>query len=386
MKKLIFGYGATGKAVETYFKNNNVEYLIFDDNKELNFPVDLSFNNNKLIEIDEVVISPGVKPSHPFLEKFISMDIPIITDIDIFNNYYSNKIIGVTGTNGKTTFVNLLNDFINSQGLSSIALGNVGQSPLDIIGRKFDYLILELSSFQLYYLQELKLSLAIILNIHQDHLDWHDNYKNYKDSKLKIKKFVENESNRFLIDSNSNIEINKKYDLNKLPFFRNLSDIFMKTIIHLDLDIDLAYKFLINSKNQEHRYEYIEKINDVIYINDSKSTNFHSVSSASTKVKNGILIMHGLTKNISSEELKISSSIKTILIPKDMNVNLDKFTGNKVYIDSIFEIEEELKKIIKPGDTVLFSCGGASFNDFNNYQERGNYFKKVVNKLKDNDE
>ena len=96
--------------------------------------------------------------------------------------------------------------------------------------------------------------------------------------------------------------------------------------------------------------------------------------------------MHGLTKNISSEELKISSSIKTILIPKDMNVNLDKFTGQKIYLDSIFEIEEELKKIIKPGDTVLFSCGGASFNDFENYEERGNYFKKVVSKLRDNHE
>ena len=383
MKKLIFGYGATGKSVETYFQNENIDYLIFDDNKSLNIPKDFLFDKSNILDIDEIVISPGIKPSNILLQKMISMKIPVITDIDLFNKHNTNKVIGVTGTNGKTTFVNMLTDFINEEGFSSIALGNVGKSPLDIIGEKYDYLILELSSFQLYYLKNLNLHLAIILNIHQDHLDWHADYENYVDSKLKIKKFLVNEDKNSFIDYNSNIKIEKKYELDKIQIFHNLSDMFMKTIKQINLELDAAYQYLLKSKNQEHRYEYVDTVNDVKYINDSKSTNFHSVSMASTVVENAILVMHGLTKNISSDELNISSNVKTILIPKDMNINLSKFTGEIIHLNSIFDLENELIKIIQPGDTVLFSCGGASFNDFNNYEDRGIYFKNIVKNIKD---
>ncbi len=386
MKKLIFGYGITGKSVEKYFQKNNIDYLVFDDNREIKVSVDKFFNKEKISEIDEVIISPGIKPSNPLLQDFNNLKIPVKTDIDLFNNHYSNKIIGVTGTNGKTTFVNLLADFINSQGFSAISLGNVGKSPLDVIGDEYDYLILELSSFQLYYINNINLYLAVILNIQEDHLDWHINYEDYEASKLKIKKFLLDKKYEAFISNEKIVNIDSKYDLNKLPFFYNLSEMFFKTIKQLNFDLDSGYSYLINSKNQEHRYEFLEKIDGVTYINDSKATNFHAVSMATTKVENGILIMHGLTKNISSEQLNISSNIKTILIPKDMKVDLNKFSGKIIYLKNIFELEKELIKIIIPGDTVLFSSGGASFNDFTNYQERGNFFKKIVSNIKHSDE
>tara|TARA_B100001996_G_C18662109_1_gene593481 strand:+ start:255 stop:1415 length:1161 start_codon:yes stop_codon:yes gene_type:complete len=386
VKKLIFGYGITGKSVEKYFQKNNIDYLVFDDNREIKVSVDKFFNKEKISEIDEVIISPGIKPSNPLLQDFNNLKIPVKTDIDLFNNHYSNKIIGVTGTNGKTTFVNLLADFINSQGFSAISLGNVGKSPLDVIGDEYDYLILELSSFQLYYINNINLYLAVILNIQEDHLDWHINYEDYEASKLKIKKFLLDKKYEAFISNEKIVNIDSKYDLNKLPFFYNLSEMFFKTIKQLNFDLDSGYSYLINSKNQEHRYEFLEKIDGVTYINDSKATNFHAVSMATTKVENGILIMHGLTKNISSEQLNISSNIKTILIPKDMKVDLNKFSGKIIYLKNIFELEKELIKIIIPGDTVLFSSGGASFNDFTNYQERGNFFKKIVSNIKHSDE
>ena len=126
-----------------------------------------------------------------------------------------------------------------------------------------------------------------------------------------------------------------------------------------------------------------DKVNDVTYINDSKSTNFNSLSMATTKINNGILLLHGLTKNISSKDLKISKKVKTILVPEDMEIDLSKANAKIIKIKSIFDIEQVLIEIIKPGDTVLFSCGGASFNDFKNYQERGNFFKTVVSNIKD---
>jgi len=115
VKKLIFGYGATGKSVETYFQKNNIEYLIYDDDKEIEIPKNQKFKDSNFEDLDEVIISPGIKPTHELLNEINSRGIPVKTDIDIFNEIYKGKLIGVTGTNGKTTLVNLLTSFLNTQ-------------------------------------------------------------------------------------------------------------------------------------------------------------------------------------------------------------------------------------------------------------------------------
>ena len=389
MKKLIFGYGATGKSVEAYFQKNNIKYFIYDDDKEKIISKKQKFKDTKIEEIDEIIISPGIKPTHELLNKVNSLGKAVKTDIDLFNENYKGKLIGVTGTNGKTTLVNLLSNFLNSQGIKAVAVGNVGRSPLEVIDKEFEYVIIELSSYQLYYLNNLDLNIGIILNIYQDHLDWHKNFSEYLDSKKRIKDFIKNgdesiKNNNFIgtlkpgeINSNLYKEIK-----DKSIFFDNTIDIFMQVIEKLDLNYESAKEFLINSQNTEHRFELVEVHKDITYINDSKSTNFNSVSMATTKVSNAILIMHGLTKNINSKDLNISKDIKTIILPKDMKVNLTDIQAEVIELDSIFDLEEKLQKIIHSGDTVLFSCGGASFNDFKNYEERGNFFKSVVSNIK----
>jgi len=389
VKKLIFGYGATGKSVEAYFQKNNIKYFIYDDDKEKIISKKQKFIDTKIEEIDEIIISPGIKPTHELLNKVNSLGKAVKTDIDLFNENYKGKLIGVTGTNGKTTLVNLLSNFLNSQGIKAVAVGNVGRSPLEVIDKEFEYVIIELSSYQLYYLNNLDLNIGIILNIYQDHLDWHKNFSEYLDSKKRIKDFIKNgdesiKNNNFIgtlkpgeINSNLYKEIK-----DKSIFFDNTIDIFMQVIEKLDLNYESAKEFLINSQNTEHRFELVEVHKDITYINDSKSTNFNSVSMATTKVSNAILIMHGLTKNINSNDLNISKDIKTIILPKDMKVNLTDIQAEVIELDSIFDLEEKLQKIIHSGDTVLFSCGGASFNDFKNYEERGNFFKSVVSNIK----
>ena len=389
MKKLIFGYGATGKSVEAYFQKNNIKYFIYDDDKEKIISKKQKFKDTKIEEIDEIIISPGIKPTHELLNKVNSLGKAVKTDIDLFNENYKGKLIGVTGTNGKTTLVNLLSNFLNSQGIKAVAVGNVGRSPLEVIDKEFEYVIIELSSYQLYYLNNLDLNIGIILNIHQDHLDWHKNFSEYLDSKKRIKDFIKNgddsiKSNNFIGTLNPG-EINSnlyKEIKDKSTFFDNTVDIFMQVIEKLDLNYESAKEYLINSQNTEHRFELVEVHKGITYINDSKSTNFNSVSMATTKVSNAILIMHGLTKNINSKDLNISKDIKTIILPKDMKVNLSDIQAEVIELDSIFDLEEKLQKIIHSGDTVLFSCGGASFNDFKNYEERGNFFKSVVSNIK----
>tara|TARA_B000000437_G_scaffold2545_1_gene2135 strand:- start:1437 stop:2627 length:1191 start_codon:yes stop_codon:yes gene_type:complete len=393
VKKLIFGYGATGKSVESYFQKNKIEYFIYDD-KKLDIENHLIFDKKKFNEIDEVVISPGIKPSHPLVSEINSQGLTINTDIDLFNKVYKGKIIGVTGTNGKTTFVNLLTEYLNSHQIKSIAVGNVGKSPLEIVGDDYEYVVMELSSFQLYYLNNLILFKAIVLNIFEDHLDWHSDFEDYSNSKLKILKFITNNENTSLQELQTIYEEKESKELlfksagvldivSKLTLHEDTVYSFIKTVDDLGLSIDSLSDFLLNYKTEAHRFELVDKIKDVTYINDSKSTNFNSLSMATTKINNGILLLHGLTKNISSRDLKISKKVKTILVPEDMEIDLSMTSAKIIKIKSIFDIEQVLTEIIKPGDTVLFSCGGASFNDFKNYQERGNFFKTVVSNLKD---
>ena len=397
MKKLIFGYGDTGKSVERYFQKNKIDYFIYDD-RDLNIKNNLIFNKEKINEIDEVIISPGVKPGHTLLNEINSRDLNVNTDIDLFNNLYKGKIIGVTGTNGKTTFVNLLTDYLNSLNIKSVAVGNVGKSPLEIIDETYEFVVMELSSFQLYYINNLNLYKATILNIYEDHLDWHSDYEEYRNSKLKIKDFVpsenfisgdiylndinsdyaDKESKTFLFQEAGIIDIVSKLSIHEDTLYS-----FIKISKELNLNLNSLNEYLLNYKTEEHRFELVDKINDITYINDSKSTNFNSVSMATKKINNGILLLHGLTKNITSKDLNISKKVKTILVPEDMEIDLSDTSANVIKLKTIFEIEEILEDITQPGDTVLFSCGGASFNDFKNYQERGNYFKTVVSNIKE---
>ena len=192
MKKLIFGYGETGKAVEQFYINKKIEYLIYDDNiPELNRDI-----TNNLTEIDEVIISPGVPPDNLLVSKIKLQNIKIITDLDLFFRFNKNniKVIGVTGTNGKTSFVNTVTEFLNKNGFSAISSGNIGSSPLNSIDNNYDYLVLELSSYQLYYSTNLLLNYGVILNIASDHLDWHGNFQNYLEAKSKIIKFTKEEN------------------------------------------------------------------------------------------------------------------------------------------------------------------------------------------------
>ena len=107
----------------------------------------------------------------------------------------------------------------------------------------------------------------------------------------------------------------------------------------------------------------------------------HAVSNAINRSKNIILILHGLTKNIPSEELKLTSDVKKIIVQSGMGMDLNQFSGKIIYYKSINEIKNLIKSEMQDEDTILFSCGGASFNDFKNYKDRGNFFKKIVKEI-----
>ena len=401
MKTLIFGYGITGKAVETFFKVKSKEYLIYDDNENviLDIKKELLFDDSQIDLIDEIVISPGINPSHKQFKNFETKK--IITDIDLFSREFQGKFVGVTGTNGKTTFVNLLTDFLISKGINAVACGNVGVSPLSINFEDKDFAIVELSSFQLYYASDVKADFGIFLNFHSDHLDWHKDEKEYKKSKLKLLTFLNSDENlvtgfntfsekslenilNIPIDKGKDELLMKNYDFDDLSFPIDTCLAFLKIIEKLDINLDEGYEYLKKEVYSEHRFEFVESINGTSFINDSKSTNFHSMSVATSRVKNALLIMHGITKNIPEDEINISGEIKKILIPKNMSIDINVPDCEIVRLDSILSLETYLAAEYQNFDTVLFSCGGSSFSDFKDYKDRGLFFKKIVSNLKDN--
>ena len=386
---LILGYGATGKDIEKYLISENKKYVIYDDNK--NIPNELNFQLEDITNLEMIYVSPGIKKDHRILNIAEENNIKVTTDIEYFNDISNVKIVGVTGTNGKTTFVSLLNKILNKYGYKSNVAGNIGISPLNLINdtENLDFLILELSSFQLCHINELRIDTSIVLNIYEDHIDWHNSFEEYADSKLKIFNFTVNDQNNFLGSVDEELNINDALlenitvveDINNY-FLPNYFDEFVSMFVAICRRFEISemdvIEFLSSEPSVEHRFELFYSKNGVNFINDSKSTNLESVNKASLKVNNCMLIMHGLAKGINPNKLVLSDEIKAILVPQNSEFDVSMFKSIVIKYESIEDLQQLIKENYRNFNTVLFSCGGSSFSDFKNYIDRGTYFKKMI--------
>ena len=386
---LILGYGTTGKDIEKYLISENKKYFIYDDNKII--PQKLNFKLEDITNLEMIYVSPGIKKDHKILNIAEERNIKVTTDIEYFNNISNVKIIGVTGTNGKTTFALLLNKILNKYGYKTNVGGNIGISPLNLINDAYnlDFLIIELSSFQLDHINELQIDTAVVLNIYEDHIDWHNSFENYASSKLKIFNFTKKVQNNFLGSVDEELKINDSL-LENITVIEYISDYFLPNYFDefVSMFVAVCSRFEISEKDAinflslepsaEHRFELFHTKNGVNFINDSKSTNLESVNKASLKVNNCMLIMHGLAKGINSNKLVLSDEIKKILVPKNTEFDVSKYKSIVIKYESIEDLQQLIKENYQEFNTILFSCGGSSFSDFDNYIDRGNYFKKMI--------
>ena len=386
---LILGYGSTGQDIEKFLISKNKKYYIYDDYKTV--PKELTFELSDITNLENIFVSPGIKKDHKIINLAKEKNINLTSDIQYFNEISKLKIVGITGTNGKTSFVTLLDKILKKHGYKSKVAGNIGNSPLNLISDKenLDFLILELSSFQLSHLTKLDLEISVVLNIYEDHIDWHSSFENYATSKLKIFNFTKNNKNRFLgpVDNQlkktnllpRNVNVIKDMEAYSLPnYFDDFVSMFIKICSRFKITKNEVIDFLSSEPSVEHRFELFITKNGVNFINDSKSTNLESVNKASFKVKNCMLVMHGLSKGIGSNKLDLSNEVKKILIPKDSEFDLSKYSKIITEYDSFDELNTIIKTNYKDYETILFSCGGSSFSDFDNYKDRGNYFKKMI--------
>jgi len=346
VKSLIYGYGITGQSVEKYLIKNNIEYLIYDDNKIV-YTSDL-FTDNLKQEWDVIYCSPGVSRETFKNLKKLSCN-SITTDIEVFCSKNSSKKIGITGTNSKSTTCFHLYQLLKKKYTVNL-VGNIGEPVLDHIYDDKEYSIIELSSAQLDKLELVDLDYGVLLNIAPDHIDYHGTFKNYKNTKEKVlsAKKTTTENNPFKLYKWITGEKIENIKLMNLPF----------------------------------RFEFIS--NKVI--NDSKSTNIHSLEYALKKANNHFqkepyhLILCG---NPSKENYRKFRPIG----PK--NIFIFGNHANEIYrrIDHqnkyIFEnLEEVLCKISEAtSKNILFSPGHPSGNDYKNFEERGSFFNKKLKEI-----
>ena len=430
-KKLILGIGISGMSCIEFFNKNNITYKVFDT-RDKNYFNDYNFQNtsiksfyfgeypdNLLDDIDEVIISPGLNKNHKIFSDIESNKINIITDIDIFKRYCKSKIISITGTNGKTTVVTMLEHALKAIGYKAVACGNNGIPPLTIIDNTYDYVILELSSYQLDYMSDLKSFISIITNIDYDHLDRHENMESYSLIKLSIfddsffrlatnsiKELIDDvkqikyyglcDNGSLIINGHvveglyrdettiyyreNNLKYRGKHNLNNILSVISVLDI-------INIEIKTALSSLENYNYLPHRLELIDSTNNINWYNDSKSTNCASTKAALECInKKIILILGGSKKEMYYESLSplINDKVKLVIfigenkeyIKSQLKVNIQMINANSI------ESAVELSKLhSSDNDNILLSPASPSFDMFENYEERGAAFVLAVKNI-----
>ena len=386
----------------------------------------------KILMADEVVKSPGIPDNAPIIQKIISKNIPIISEIEFAGRYTDAKMVCITGSNGKTTTTLLTYHILQEAGLNVALAGNVGKSLAYLVAtEKHDVYVIELSSFQLDNMYEFKANIAVLMNITPDHLDRYD-YKmeNYVAAKFRIIRNQTDEDyfifwqddpiiaaqlKRLKIESRM-LPFSEQHNVDTKAYLEDGELIIDTTQEHVEVPKnDLALKGLHNLYNSmaaglsasvldikkdvirkaledfeavEHRLEYVSTINGVKYINDSKATNVNSCWYALESMQAPtVLILGGKDKGNDYTEIEqfVKDKVKAIVCLGVDNSKLHNFFEGKVPVitdaGSMQEAVEKCHNIAQPGDVVLLSPCCASFDLFKSYEDRGEQFKTQVHNL-----
>ena len=424
-KIAIYGMGRTGFSAAQRLKKSKIEIFCWDDNKitrskvrKLNFPIIEFWKNKKKNLIDYIVLSPGIDINQCKIKNYLKKNLKkIITDIDIFLELNKkSQIISITGTNGKSTTCKILEKIMKEAGYNAYALGNIGRPVLSLsFPRKKNVFILETSSYQLQYSKTFRSKHAAILNISSDHLERHKSMKNY--IKIKSKIFLAQKSSDYsylnfyskyspIIEKifkskkiKSHLIKIKKNAVNHL--LRKINNTYFKNdanIENLAFAYEIVKKFKVNDfvilkalnhfKGLPHRQEVIFSNKNFTFVNDSKATSFDSCIRCLSNYSKIYWIVGGQPKYKDHFDLRNISNkiIKAYVIGKSPSFFIRQIKKKIPYkishniknaVESIFN---EIKNKDKNKITVLFSPGAASFDQFKNFEERGECFRKLVNK------
>ena len=421
---------------------------LFSDNKNASFIFGRKPLESEIDGIDMIILSPGVSPELDFIKYAIANNIRCISEVELA--YLGSKeknidFIGITGTNGKTTTTSIIGEIFISDKKDAHIVGNIGFPVIEAVenGNNNSCMVTELSSFQLESIDEFRTKICTVLNLTPDHLNRHHTIENYANAKMNIFKnqketdvcvlnfddeitrnmknkarskvvFFSRKNKRneiiancknedidtITVEENGDIVYTTKTDkisiMNSselsLPGGHNLENAMAAIGVSLNynINIDTIVRVLKTFKAVEHRLEYVDTINGVDFVNDSKGTNPDSTIKAVTSYENPIiLIAGGYDKQSDFTELfEIGKKNIKAIVSMGQTASIIEETARKCGIENIYEVEsmsDAVKKsyeISSDGDVVLLSPACASWGMYNNYEERGRDFKACVLKLK----
>ncbi|MSP85165.1 MAG: UDP-N-acetylmuramoyl-L-alanine--D-glutamate ligase [Flavobacteriaceae bacterium] len=443
MRLVILGGGESGVGTAILGKKKGYDVFVSDFGKiKENYKEVLSINGIKweeekhtekiILNADVVMKSPGIPDKSTIVKMLVENKIPVISEIEFAAPFTKAKTIGITGSNGKTTTTMLTYHLLKSAGINVGIGGNIGKSfARQVAEDKYDYYVLELSSFQLDGIINYKPDIAIITNISPDHLDRYEyKYENYIASKFRITMnqtenefliydaddeailewFKNNktkaqlipfsltktfENGAFLKEKNMEININEEEFVMETQYIalegkHNLKNAMAATSVAKLLRIrkQTIRESLSNFQGVEHRLEKVFKIQNVQYINDSKATNVNAAFFALDSMNSPtVWIVGGVDKGNDYTQLMslVHEKVKAIIcLGVDNKKIIDAF-GN--IVDIMIEVSSMQDAVImaqrlsEKGDTVLLSPACASFDLFENYEDRGRQFKNAVQNL-----
>ena len=439
MKIVVLGGGESGFGAAYLAKKKGLEVflsdkgLIKEDYKKLLLDAGIEYEEGKhdedrILAADWIIKSPGIPKKAEIISKINKKGIRLSSEIEFASEFTDAKIIAITGSNGKTTTTSLIYHILKNDDLKVGLGGNIGKSfAKQVADENFDYYVLEVSSFQLDDIQNFRPYISLLLNLSQDHLDQYNyNYEEYALAKFRIAENQEND-NFFIYNKDDEMSMNllEKLEIKAkmIPFSLKeklkeggyltedkmvvkLHDEFSMKIDELalvgnhnvanSLAASIAGKILKISNESirnslttfqavEHRLEQVAEINGVRFINDSKATNVNATYYALESMKQPtVWIVGGTDKGNDYTEIEdlVKRKVKAIVcLGLDNQKIIDFFKEKKELMYSTSSMEDAVKtakSLSKSGDTVLLSPCCASFDLFENYEDRGNKFKKEV--------
>lgn len=422
----VVGLGKSGQASVKALQKSGAEVLVWDDNAKA-----LAGFDSKMIrepdkapwsKIKAVIMAPGIPPSHEIAVTAAEKDVPVLSDIDLYaQSDPKAKIIGVTGTNGKSTTTTLIHHILNGDGKAQLG-GNIG-TPVLTLKARADYTVLELSSYQLERAPNLACDVAVLLNISPDHVDWHGGEENYIASKLKL--FAKARPGGTAIiatDDKPSKEIfeqvgedgqwtvidplgeGREMPFNQSDFPRlkgrhNLQNMlaayYACTVI--GIEHDTIIERMKSFEGLAHRQFLVRVINGIPYINDSKATNAEAAKMALRSFRNILWIAGGKPKEggLSSLEGELGEIKHAFLIGEAQDEFARWLSVRGIAVETCDTLDVAVKEAHKKAQslrgepagapTVLFSPAGASFDQYPDFEMRGDHFVTLINALEEDD-
>ncbi|MEI7539924.1 MAG: UDP-N-acetylmuramoyl-L-alanine--D-glutamate ligase [Actinomycetes bacterium] len=444
-KILILGAGITGNSVAKSLAKRGASLTLTDDNPNAKSEFEIIISSEISIQnFDSIVVSPGWRQDHPLIVAAQTYGITLLNEVDLAWLIKSEvapgqRWLALTGTNGKTTTVEMVAAMLNRGGIRAKACGNVGDTVIESVDRSdaFDVLVLELSSFQLHWSKTAEFVASAILNIADDHIDWHGSFDKYAGAKLSLLDrsscAILNADDGEIVSRTTHWQGRKVfYSLNtpapgeiglveellvdrsfvpdpqEAAVIAELSEV-KPTIPHnvsntlaaagLARSVGVSHEAIREAIKEfrpgRHRIETVYEADSISWVDDSKATNPHAAAASIMSHASVVWIAGGLAKGASMEELveKTSKRIKAaILIGTDRDLveaALVKFCPDvpRVLIDSdnstslMEKVVTEAQRFVTAGDTVLLAPACASMDQFVSYADRGDRFAAAVKKI-----